>query len=196
MPLVSLTFQGASEIIGSDDMGILVLTTADEKWQVSVVCELRMLNQILMRNGHAQRMRDRLPEVLWRMLGADQHKYQIEITSVTDGKYFTQLVDLTTQVRMELRASDAVLLAVISGMPLLIDTEVLRKQAVPFDAKARGVMVPANVVTEEMLRKALDQAIQQEDYEQAAKLNKELQRRRHGTDDVPAADTDVTPQQQ
>ncbi len=192
MALVSLTFQGASEIVGSEDMGILVLTTTDEKWQVSVLCELVMINQVLMRNGHAQRMRDHLPEVLWSIIGAQKHEYQIEITDVANGKYFTQLVDKTALTRRDLRVSDAVLLAVISGMPLLIESAVLRKQAVPFDAKAHGVMVPANVVTEKMLRRALQQAIQQEDYEQADKLNKELKRRQQLDGGEPDAADDDT----
>lgn len=192
MALVSLTFQGASEIVGSEDMGILVLTTTDEKWQVSVLCELVMINQVLMRNGHAQRMRDHLPEVLWSIIGAQKHEYQIEITDVANGKYFTQLVDKTALTRRDLRVSDAVLLAVISGMPLLIESAVLSKQAVPFDAKAHGVMVPANVVTEKMLRRALQQAIQQEDYEQADKLNKELKRRQQLDGGEPDAADDDT----
>ena len=51
------------------------------------------------------------------------------------------------------------------------------RQSVPFTEGAVGVSVPVNVISNEMLKKALDKAVDEEDYEQASQLRDELLRR-------------------
>ena len=76
------------------------------------------------------------------------------------------------------RASDAVLLAYISKIPLYIEAGLMQKQSVEYYRGSKGMALPVNSISNEMLRSALDKAIKDEDYELASHLRDEMRRRK------------------
>ena len=82
------------------------------------------------------------------------------------------------------RASDGVLIAQIAGLPIYMEERLLMRQGMPFNEKDVGVSVPVNVISNDMLRRALDKAVSEEDYEKASQIRDEL-RRREGKDYKP-----------
>ena len=78
---------------------------------------------------------------------------------------------------MAIRVSDAVLLAQIARLPIYIDRVLMSKQSVPYIKEARGVSIPVNTISTDMLQDALAKAIEEEKYELASHLRDELKRR-------------------
>jgi protein-arginine kinase activator protein McsA len=53
----------------------------------------------------------------------------------------------------------------------------MMRQSVPFREDARGMSIPVNSISEEMLQQALDRAVSEENYELASYLRDEMKRR-------------------
>ena len=53
----------------------------------------------------------------------------------------------------------------------------MKKQSVRYVQDARGMSIPVNTLTDEMLRRALDKAVEDEHYELASQLRDEMKRR-------------------
>ena len=78
---------------------------------------------------------------------------------------------------MIIRASDAVLLSLVGDIPLYIESGLMLRQSVPYNENSRGVSLPVNTISDEMLQAALDKAIADENYELASHLRDEKKRR-------------------
>ncbi len=179
MGKVRLYFQGMSEIVGSTEMGLIVLVDNPAMRQLTIVCDKPMEYQIGLRLSKAPITSKLLPEALWQMLQmTGSHRYELMINDVTDGIYRALLVNNDTLDVVSLRASDAVLLALFSGIPLYADDILMRNQSVPFTEKATGMAIPVNALSMDMLEKALEKAVSEENYELASHLRDELNRRK------------------
>ena len=73
--------------------------------------------------------------------------------------------------------SDAVLLNVISRIPLYIDENLMRRQCTPYDPEIRGISIPINIIDEKRLNQELKRAIEVEDYRLASYIHEEILRR-------------------
>ena len=89
-----------------------------------------------------------------------------------------RLMNTVTGRSDQLRASDAILLSVVADIPLYIDSSLLSRQSVPFNPTHNGISIPINSLSEEMLNKALEQAIKDENYEMASYVRDEINRRK------------------
>lgn len=78
---------------------------------------------------------------------------------------------------MSIRASDAVLLSYISDIPLYIEKEMMYRQSVAYRKNAGDMPLPINTISNDMLDKAMQKAINDENYELASLLRDERQRR-------------------
>ena len=183
MALIQLKYKGVSEIVGSDEVGLLLLTTLDETLQLSIVCERDMVRQFVLRQQHGVPTDRLLPEAMWSVVsGLTESQFQIIFNSVHDGQYTVILYHSDSLMTVPVRASDAVLLAVVAHIPILIEEKLLNSQGVPYVAGGNGVAIPVNVLSNDMLQKALDRAVAEENYEQASNLRDELRRRAHAED--------------
>lgn len=104
----------------------------------------------------------------------------IHIDGLVDSQYHAHLVrrnaDINDELH-ELRISEAVLLSVVSGIPLYIDDHLWRIQSTPHNANSNGTSIPTNTLPLPMLKKALQEAIDSENYELAKVLNEEIHNR-------------------
>ena len=183
MKKIKLLFKGISEIVGTSDIGLLVLVDEEEQRQIVVTCDKYMMRQLLLRMQKKVRTERLLPEVLWQALKADgTDVYEILITHLLEGEYQALLSCQQTLHSIPLRASDAVLLSYISGLPIYIDADLMARQSVAFQPKSKALALPVNVISNEMLSKALEDAIKKENYEQASQLHDELERRKKVND--------------
>ena len=76
-----------------------------------------------------------------------------------------------------IRASDAVLLFIVADIPFYIESVPMKRQSVLYKENSRGVSLPVNTISDEMLQSALDKAIADENYELASHLRDEKKRR-------------------
>lgn len=179
MSKVRLKFKSVSEIKGTDDVGLLVLVDEDESRQLSIACDRNMLYQFGLRISGRTDVSTLLPEVLWQALTNDgDDRYEILIHDLIDGQYRALLCNDITLQQISMRASDAVLLAYISGLPVYIDERLMAKQSVEYTQGSGGISLPVNTLSDEMLQSALDKAVEAENYELASYLRDEINRRK------------------
>jgi len=173
-----LYFQSASEIVGSDDVCLLVLTDGQKERQLSIVSEKTIAVQLELRKCQLPISKIMLPEVLTNVI-KNQANLEMEllITDLRNGVYIVSLMNLFTLEMVPIRASDAVLLSVAGDIPLYINSDLMRRQSVAYHANRAGVSLPVNTMTNEMLDKALEKAIRDENYELASYIRDERKRR-------------------
>ncbi len=173
-----LIFKGVSEIVGTEDLGLLILTDEAKVRQITIVCDKAMAVQLELRIKNIPITKIMLPEVLCKLLKKqDTHDYELVMDNIVDGQYRTVLYDKETMEPMIIRASDAVLLSLVGDIPLYIESGLMLRQSVPYNENSRGVSLPVNTISDEMLQAALDKAIADENYELASHLRDEKKRR-------------------
>lgn len=173
-----LIFKGVSEIVGTEDLGLLILTDEAKVRQITIVCDKAMAVQLELRIKNIPITKIMLPEVLCKLLKKqDTHDYELVMDNIVDGQYRTVLYDKETMESMIIRASDAVLLSLVGDIPLYIESGLMLRQSVPYNENSRGVSLPVNTISDEMLQAALDKAIADENYELASHLRDEKKRR-------------------
>ena len=178
MSRIRLVFKGVSEIVGTDDLGVLVLTDEKEQRQITVVCDKAMAVQAELRVHRVPITQIMLPEVLSKVI-ANQTELQLEIliSGIDDGQYRVMLYNKDTLEPTLIRAGDAVLLSMAGNIPIYIDHDLMMRQSVPYREDSRGVSLPVNTISDEMLQAALDKAVEDENYELASHLRDEQLRR-------------------
>lgn len=174
-----LIFKGVSEIVGTEDMGLLILTDENNMRQISIVCDKAMAVQLELRTKEIPIVKIMLPEVLCRMQGINPNSgYELLIDDLVEGQYRTTLYDKKNKKAEIIRASDAVLLSYVAKIPIYIDSVLLARQSVAYSEKnSRGVSLPVNTISDKMLQAALEKAILEENYELASHLRDEKKRR-------------------
>ena len=162
--------------MSSEELSVILLTDEARKRALSVVCDAEMTRQLLMRlKGNREVCRTMLPEVLLQLLPS---RYEMMIVGVYDGQYQVMLMDLESGDSVRVRTSDAVLLSIISHIPLYIEERLMNRQSVPFDEHATGVAIPINSMDTPRLKAALKNAVEEENYELASQLRDEIKRRK------------------
>lgn len=180
MNKVRLLFNNVSQILGNDNIAVIVLTDEFELQQITLICDKTTKEAINMRVKKLSETKDMLPEVLTEMLKAKGiNNYEILIQDVNDGQYITVVRDNSNGDNFRVKASQAILLSIISDIPIYITEELMRKQANDFFGKGLKLSMPINVITDSMLEESLKKAIEDENYEIASKLSKELNKRKN-----------------
>lgn len=174
-----LYLKGISEIVGNIEMSIIVLVDENQERQLSIVCDKQTEYQISMRMSGMNITQKMVPEVLLGMIRKiGDYRLELIINTVSDGGYNALLVNKDTMDVVSMRASDAVLLSLIGNIPLFVDESLMARQSVPFREDTKGMAIPVNVLDENMLTKALEKAVEEENYELASHLRDELKRRK------------------
>lgn len=130
-----------------------------------------------MRSGKFPRpMTHDLFPALTKMLGVTLSK--VEIYKIKDGIYYSYLYfEKDGEVyQIDSRTSDAVSLALCYSRPIYISEELLEKEHLRELGKG-AFSVPVNSINVEMLRDALNKAVEKENYELASRLRDEIKRR-------------------
>lgn len=178
MGMVKLVYKHVAEIVGKESMFIITLTDESENRQLSVVCNSILARQLQLHERKPQAMTRQLPYVLWTTISrqTDMH-FQIIINNVEHGEYSAQLYNLDLQQSIEIAIGDAILLSLIGKLPVFIDADLFYRQSYTYNSGVARISVPVNVLTDDMLKSALQEAIDTENYEGAAHLRDELKRR-------------------
>ena len=178
MNKVRLIFKSVTEIVGSDDVGLLILVDEQQQRQLTIPCDRNMLYQFSLRVQKVPITNRMLPEVLWQVIRSQTMlRFEILINDLIEGQYRAVLYNVETLEPILIRISDAMLLAYVSDIPIYIDEKLMKKQSVKHVHNAQGMSIPVNTLTDEMLKKALNKAIEEEHYELASLLRDEMTRR-------------------
>lgn len=178
MNKIRLTVKSVTEIVGNKDVGLVVLVDENEQRQIAIPCDYQMLYQLQLRIQNIPITPLLLPEVLWHVVRSETTAdFEILIHDVIDGQYRCLLMNNSTFEPYTIRVSDALLLSLISKTPIYMDENLMKKQSVAFKKDSKGMSIPLNTLTDDMLKKALNKAIEEENYEMASHLRDEMKRR-------------------
>lgn len=176
---VRLIFKGVSEILGDEELCLLILTDVLETRQIGVVCDSYTQQQFGFRLTHPHKASQLLPEVLCSMLGRhDDESYEILITDIVNGQYTAIIRDRFSNFSKPINVCEGVLLSVISYIPLFIDGRLMVRQSIPFAPDSQRLSIPVNSISDSMLRHAMKRAVDNENYELASHLRDEINRRK------------------
>lgn len=101
----------------------------------------------------------------------------ILIMDIIEGQYRTLLYNRVTLETVPIRASDAVLLSMGARIPIYMESSLMARQSVRFSENSNAISMPVNTLSTEMLDKALQKAVEDENYELASHLRDEKKRR-------------------
>lgn len=108
---------------------------------------------------------------------------RIEITELKDGTFYARLIveQLGSEISIDARPSDCVAVAVRVKCPIYIDESVVEEAGISVNVVSQQSEAPENGKTEviaetelDKLKRKLDNAVQEEDYEEAAKLRDKI----------------------
>ena len=180
MARIKLFLQQATEVVGEEKEGLLILTDSFQERQLAVPCNSRMYDEFRLRMNNPKHKAE-LSDVLFKVIKwQTELSLELVIVSVDNGHYSAVLSNTDSLEQVPLDGAQAVLLNYISKdkIPLFIDEKLFLKQSSVYDMKAKGVSLPVNTLSSSMLRKALDRAIAAENYELASQLRDELNKRK------------------
>ncbi len=178
MSKVQLIYKGISQIVGGPELGLLVLSDLAHTRQIAIVCDHHMEYELGLRTDDKIITEKLLPEVLCNVnpLMTSEH-YEILFNSIVDGQYKALLVNKDDLSLTPLRASDAVLLAQIAKLNIFMEEHLFKRQSVDSNTSQNKMALPVNALSVEMLRHALQKAIEDENYELASMLRDEMKNR-------------------
>ena len=180
---IVLIFQFASDLLGTEDMKMVVLSDEGNTRQFIMICDAATVREISLRQHHVPIKDLLLPEVLYRIIQAEgEHDFYLVIDELNNGQYRAKLIDNIKHLTHTLRASDALLFSLISGIPLHINQKLFMLQSSPFAPGGDRVGVPLNSLNIPMLEKALKEAVDLEEYDMASFIRDELKRRKENND--------------
>lgn len=178
MKKVQIFFRGITEIVGSSEMGLLILANEPDTKQIAIICDNYMEYEFSLRIGKPSVLDKMIPEVLCQInpeMNSDY--YEIFFSSISDGQYQALLMNKTTLEMTKMRASDAVLLANIAQLDIYMEETLFSRQSVLCESGKSKMALPVNALSRQMLEQALEKAITDENYELASSLRDELQKR-------------------
>ncbi len=198
MSRIPLKIQGVTDITATNTASLLIITDMEEQRQLSVVCNEIMRHEFGIRRGKytgnkinreqtEEMLKVALPETISAIIKyMTDLQLAVVIVSVYDGQYRAVIEDVNTGTAFPIRISDGALLCYAdTHIPLYIEASLWERQSVPYlGQEARGIAMPLNTLSIEMLEQALKKSIEEEKYELAKQLKDEIDRR----ESVPPSD--------
>ena len=124
MKRIQLRFENMQQVVGSNDISVILLTDENRERALSIVCDDMLSRQLLLRLQSPDSCKTMLPEALLQMLNGS---HEMMIYGVHDGQYQVVLADTEFERNARIRISDAILLMVISDIPLYIEETLISK---------------------------------------------------------------------
>lgn len=193
MARIKLFLQQATEVVGEEKEGLLILTDSFQERQLAVPCNSRMYDEFRLRMNNPKHQAE-LSDVLFKVIKwQTELSLELVIVSVDNGHYSAILSNTDSLEQVPIDGAEAVLLNYISKdkIPLFIDEKLFLKQSSVYNMKAKGVSLPVNTLSSSMLRKALERAIAAENYELASQLRDELNKRKTASDNNATEESSI-----
>lgn len=188
---VPLKIQGVTDVNSEAMFSLLIVTDEKEERQMAIMVDAIARHEFALRRGkyvgneqhrkHATEVLSlALPETISALI---KYMTNIElaviIVSIFDGEYRAILEDKRTGTAFPIKVSDGILLAYADQhIKLYAEESLWKHQSTKYMGdNAKGISLPLNTLTTEMLKEAMQKCIDEEKYEIADQLKKELERR-------------------
>lgn len=188
---VPLKIQGVTDVNTDSVFSLLIVTDEKEERQMAIMVDAISRHEFALRRGkyvgseHARKhatevLSHALPETISAIVKYMTNlELSVIIVSIFDGEYRAIIEDKRTGTAFPIKVSDGVLLAYADQhIPLYAEESLWEHQSTKYMGDdAKGISLPLNTLTTEMLKKVLQKCIDEEKYEIAEQLKKELDRR-------------------
>lgn len=175
-----LFFHHIGNIEGGKETAVITLVNEDKDKVLYVICS-KIVKQLIYMSGRfdSSLMSGTLVDIVKQMIIASPYflSYEMTVFDVRDGEYRVRLTCADPDEVYSVKMCDAVLLYIITGIPLYIDKELFDIQYSNFEEKEKVYRIPLNAMDTLKLLDQLEEAIEKEDYAFAAKIKKELDER-------------------
>lgn len=173
-----LVYKGTFSIPEADDACVITLTDMAETRALSIVLPKEMANEIKLHEKKADVTRNHLVDVFAQVMkDEDMTHYRIEFEGIQDRGFKAKLVNMESGNSYELVSETAVLLSLATGFEMCTSLEVLQKFSTPFNKEVMSVALPIMSLPDSLLQKALEKAVEEENYEGASFIRDEMKRR-------------------
>lgn len=189
MEKIKLVYQGAFAIPDAKEACVVTLTDAEEERALSIVTDKPMANEIKFRQLDKDVKHPHLVDVLARMI-CEQGPQAYHVVFEANGNIGpkAKLVNATSGSAYSLPQDEAVLLALAAGLEIFTNMEVLQKFTTPFRKDVMSVALPIVGLPDSLLKKALEKAVEEENYEGASFIRDEMKRRQEEKDEKNLTD--------
>lgn len=176
--MYKLIYKGTFSIPEADDACIITLTDEGEKRALYIVLEREVANEIKM---HEKKMEDancHLVDVFSKVLKDEGAvHYRIVFEGILNQGLKAKLVNVITDASYDIRPEMAVLLSLKSDFEMCTSLDVLQKFSTPYNKNVMSVALPIMSLPDSLLHKALEKAVEEENYEGASFIRDEMKRR-------------------
>ena len=176
--MYKLIYKGIFSIPEADDVCLITLTDEGEKRALYIVLEKEVANEIKM---HEKMMEDadcQLVDVFSKVLKDESAvHYRIVFEGILNQGLKAKLVNTITDASYDIRPEMAVLLSLKSDFEMCTSLDVLQKFSTPYNKNVMSVALPIMSLPDSLLHKALEKAVEEENYEGASFIRDEMKRR-------------------
>lgn len=184
MEKIKLVYQGAFAIPDAEEACVVTLTDTQEVRALSIVTDKPMANEIKFHQLDKDVKHPHLVDVLAKMI-CEQGPKNYHVVFEANGKIGpkAKLVNVITSNEYSLPQDEAVLLSVAAGLEIFTNMEVLQNFTTPFSKDVMSVALPIVGLPDSLLKKALEKAVEEENYEGASFIRDEMKRRQEEKDE-------------
>ena len=176
--MYKLIYKGTFSIPEADDACLITLTDEGEKRALYIVLEKEVANEIKM---HEKKMEDadcHLVDVFSKVLKDEGAvHYRIVFEGILNQGLKAKLVNVITDASYDIRPEMAVLLSLKTDFEMCTSLDVLQKFSTPYNKNVMSVALPIMSLPDSLLHKALEKAVEEENYEGASFIRDEMKRR-------------------
>lgn len=176
--MYKLIYKGTFSIPEADDACLITLTDEGEKRALYIVLEREVANEIKM---HEKKMEDancHLVDVFSKVLKDEGAvHYRIVFEGILNQGLKAKLVNMITDASYDIRPEMAVLLSLKTDFEMCTSLDVLQKFSTPYNKNVMSVALPIMSLPDSLLHKALEKAVEEENYEGASFIRDEMKRR-------------------
>ena len=176
--MYKLIYKGIFSIPEADDVCLITLTDEGEKRALYIVLEKEVANEIKM---HEKMMEDadcQLVDVFSKVLKDEGAvHYRIVFEGILNQGLKAKLVNTITDASYDIRPEMAVLLSLKSDFEMCTSLDVLQKFSTPYNKNVMSVALPIMSLPDSLLHKALEKAVEEENYDGASFIRDEMKRR-------------------
>lgn len=177
--MIKLKYKGVFDIPDGEGSCVITLTDEGEKKALSIMTH-RTLGLQLKAYSHDRKEALRsavgvLAYILEEKKALDQ--YHVCIDAKKDLGFNARLENELDNSSLPISPDEAVMLAVVTGMDMFATANAFQFFSTPYSQNAHMVALPILGLPDSMLKKALSQAVEDENYETASYIRDEMKRR-------------------
>ena len=176
--MYKLIYKGIFSIPEADDVCLITLTDEGEKRVLYIVLEKEVANEIKMYEKKMEDADCQLVDVFSKVLKDEGAvHYRIVFEGILNQGLKAKLVNTITDTSYDIRPEMAVLLSLKSDFEMCTSLDVLQKFSTPYNKNVMSVALPIMSLPDSLLHKALEKAVEEENYEGASFIRDEMKRR-------------------